>query len=97
MDKEYWDKRQQSFDLFLKTDGKMIDNYILNTFAEIDNYILNLFEWKDTLEDLANKVREVDRDKELEDSLRELQKRLSNELGIRLIMAMDSDIIRKKL
>lgn len=50
-----------------------------------DKHIVNLFHWIQILDDLADEVRETDMDNELEKELRVITKRLTNEVGVRMV------------
>ena len=50
-----------------------------------DRHIVNLFHWIETLQDLADEIRCSEQDYELENEIREIIKRLTNEVGVRAV------------
>lgn len=50
-----------------------------------DRHIVDLFHWIDILNNVADEVRETNRDNELEKELRVIVNRLTKEVGIRVV------------
>ena len=61
---------------------------LLQMLEKQDEHLVRVLHWIDHIELMISEVQEADNDKELEDSLREIVSRLTQEAGVRLSMLM---------